>query len=83
MSSVVMQDQPGHAGSDTLSLSELVELAHSRSPEDRRRLLEGVLTLCRTQPATSPRLATALFRAATARRDFILESIEYPTIRPE
>lgn len=50
MSSVVMQDQPGHAGSDTLSLSELVELAHSRSPENRRRLLDGVLTLCRTQP---------------------------------
>ena len=33
-------------------------------------------SVCSTQPATSPRLATALFRAATASRDFILESIE-------
>lgn len=32
---------------------------------------------------TSPRLVTALFKAATARRDFILESIEHPTMRPE
>jgi hypothetical protein len=31
----------------------------------------------------SARRAAALFRAATARRDGILESIEYPTIRFE
>jgi len=35
------------------------------------------------QPATSPRIATAFSSAWTANRDFILESIEYPTIRPE
>ena len=34
------------------------------------------------QPATLPRIATAFSRACTANRDFILESIEYPTIRP-
>lgn len=33
-------------------------------------------SLWTTQPATSPRLATALSSAATASRDFILESIE-------
>ena len=37
-------------------------------------------SVCRMQPATSPRRATALFSAATARRDFIRESIEEPTI---
>ena len=37
-------------------------------------------SLWTTQPATSPRIATALFSALTARLDFILESIEYPTI---
>ncbi len=35
------------------------------------------------QPATSPRRPTALYNAVTASRDFIRESIEYPTIRPE
>lgn len=35
------------------------------------------------QPATSPRRAAALDRAATARWDFIRESIEYPTMRLE
>lgn len=51
MTTAVMQDQTGDAGSDTPSLAALVDLAHSRSPEDRRRLLDGVLTLCRTEPA--------------------------------
>lgn len=32
-------------------------------------------------PATSPRRATALLSAVVANRDFIRESIEYPTIR--
>jgi len=34
-------------------------------------------------PATSPRIEMALNRVFTASRDFIRESIEYPTIRPE
>ena len=34
------------------------------------------------QPATLPRMATAFSSAWTASRDFILESMEYPTIRP-
>ena len=33
------------------------------------------------QPATSPRIWAAFSSAWTAKRDFILESIEYPTIR--
>lgn len=33
------------------------------------------------QPVTSPRIATAYSSAWTARRDFIRESVEYPTIR--
>jgi hypothetical protein len=32
------------------------------------------------QPATSPRIATAFSSARAARPDFILESMEYPTI---
>ena len=39
------------------------------------------------QPATSmpcaARVATALSRACTARRDFIRASMEYPTMRPD
>ncbi|QYF88305.1 DUF2336 domain-containing protein [Brevundimonas sp. PAMC22021] len=31
-------------------MADLVELARSRSADDRRRLLSGVLTLCRTEP---------------------------------
>ncbi len=38
-------------------------------------------SVCSTQPATSPRRATALWTAVRASRDFILESIEYPTIQ--
>jgi hypothetical protein len=38
--------------------------------------LRSPRSVCSTQPATSPRLATALLTAATAIRDFILESIE-------
>ena len=40
-------------------------------------------SLCTMHPATAPRRATALPRAAVANRDFILESIEYPTMRLE
>lgn len=39
------------------------------------------LSVWTPQPATSPRLATALFTASTARRAFIRSLIEYPTIR--
>ena len=38
------------------------------------------LSLWTTQPTISPRIATAFSSARTARLDFLLESIEYPTI---
>lgn len=41
------------------------------------------LSLWTMQPATSPRMNAAFSRAWTAKRDFIRESIDYPTIRPE
>lgn len=50
MSTAVIIDRSEDADAGSPSMASLVDLARSRSAEDRRRLLAGVLTLCRTEP---------------------------------
>ena len=58
MSAVVQLRTSSQAGKD-LSALDLVDLAHSKTPDDRQRLLLGVIALCEAAPP-SQRLPAAL-----------------------
>jgi uncharacterized protein (DUF2336 family) len=53
VSAVVQLRPPLHAGTD-LSALDLVDLARSKAPDDRQRLLIGVIGLCEATPPSAP-----------------------------
>lgn len=53
MSAVVQLRRYSRVGED-LSAQKLIDLAHSRAPDDRQRLLNGVIDLCEAAPPATP-----------------------------